>query len=88
MGGDELTELCYMVDVEGVRLNQRDLKNLLQIVSVFSESEIDMKTLSNPELFKKYKYVRIKLADIHEILKNVRVSKISYDGSGTFLGGE
>ena len=47
-----------------------------------------MKTSSNSDLFKKYKHVRIKLADIYEILKNVRVSKISYDGSGTFLGGE
>ena len=83
-----MTEQFYMVDFEGVCLNQRDLKNLLQSVSVCSDAEIDMKTLSNPELFKKYKYVRIKLADIHEILKNVRVSKISYDGSGTFLGGE
>jgi len=83
-----MTEQFYIVDFEGVCLNQRDLKNLLQVVSVCSDAEIDMKTLSNPELFKKYQDVRIKLADIHEILKNVRVSKISYDGSGTFLGGE
>ena len=77
-----------MGDCGGVCLHQGYLKYLLPIESVGSDAEIDMKTLSNPELFKKYKYVRIKLADIHEILKNVRVSKISYDGSGTFLGGE
>ena len=81
-------EHYYNIEFEGLCLREEDLKKILQKISVSSDAEIDMKTLSNPELFKKYKDVRIKLADIHEILKNVRVSKISYDGSGTFLGGE
>jgi len=50
-----------------------------------------MKTLSNPEIFEKYKSSESQLTDaleIYNILKQIDISKISYDGSGTFLGGE
>ena len=50
-----------------------------------------MKTLSNPELFKNYPKFPDKLTDaldVLNILKRIDISKISYDGSGTFLGGE
>ena len=50
-----------------------------------------MKTLSNPEIFKKYQPSETQLTDaldVLNILKRIDISKISYDGSGTFLGGE
>ena len=86
-----MTEHFYNIDFEGLCLNDKALKKLLQFVSVGSHAEIDMKTLSNPELFKNYPKFPDKLTDaldVLNILKRIDISKISYDGSGTFLGGE
>ena len=83
-----MTEHFYNIEFEGLCVNERDLKKLLQKISVSSDAQIDMKTLSNPEIFKKYQHVKIQLADVLDILNNFSISKISYDGSGTYLGGE
>jgi len=86
-----MTEHFYNIEFEGLCLNEKDLKKLLQKVAVSPDAEIDMKTLSNPEIFKKYQDSENQLTealDVYYILKRMDISKISYDGSGTFLGGE
>jgi hypothetical protein len=84
-------EHYYNIEFEGLCLREADLKKILQKISVSTDAEIDMKTLSNPEIFEKYKSSESQLTDaleIYNILKQIDISKISYDGSGTFLGGE
>ena len=86
-----MTEHFYNIEFEGLCLNENDLKKLLQKIAVSPDAEIDMKTLSNPEIFKKYRHSETQLTDaldVYYILKRMDISKISYDGSGTFLGGE
>ena len=86
-----MTEHFYNIEFEGLCLNEKDLKKLLQKIAVSPDAEIDMKTLSNPELFKNYPKFPDKLTDaldVLNILKRIDISKISYDGSGTFLGGD
>ena len=85
------TEHFYNIEFEGLCLREADLKKILQKISVSTDAEIDMKTLSNPEIFEKYKSSESQLTDaleIYNILKQIDISKISYDGSGTYLGGE
>ena len=84
-------EHYYNIEFEGLCLREEDLKKILQKISVSADAEIDMKTLSNPEIFEKYKSSESQLTDaleIYNILKQIDISKISYDGSGTFLGSE
>ena len=86
-----MTEHFYNIEFEGLCLNEKDLKKLLQKIAVSPDAQIDMKTLSNPEIFKKYQHSETQLTDdldVYYILKRMDISKISYDGSGTFLGGE
>jgi len=86
-----MTEHFYNIEFEGLCLNEKDLKRLLQEIAVSPDAEIDMRTLSNPEIFKKYQDSENQLTDalnVYYILKRMDISKISYDGSGTFLGGE
>ena len=86
-----MTEHFYNIEFEGLCLNEKDLKKLLQKIAVSPDAQIDMKTLSNPEIFKKYQHSESQLTDaleIYNILKQIDISKISYDGSGTFLGSE
>ena len=86
-----MTEHYYNIEFEGLCLREADLKKILQKISVSSDAEIDMKTLSNPEIFEKYKSSESQLTDALEIynsLKQIDISKISYDWSGTFLRGE
>ena len=86
-----MTEHFYNIEFEGLCLNEKDLKKLLQKIAVSPDAQIDMKTSSNPEIFKKYQHSETQLTDaldVLNILKRIDISKISYDGSGTFLGGE
>ena len=86
-----MTEHFYNIEFEGLCLNEKDLKKLLQKIAVSPDAQIDMKTLSNTEIFKKYQHSETQLTDaldVYYILKRMDISKISYDGSGTFLGGE
>ena len=86
-----MTEHFYNIEFEGLCLNEKDLKKLLQKIAVSPDAQIDMKTLSNHQIFKKYQHSETQLTDaldVYYILKRMDISKISYDGSGTFLGGE
>ena len=111
-----MTEHFYNIEFEGLCLNERDLKKLLEVLAVSADADIDMKTVSNPEIFKKYQNSKsqlthalnvletlkkglfdmglclpdadLKALSVLNILKDIDISKISYDGSGTFLGGQ
>ena len=88
-----MIEHFYNIEFEGLCLNERDLEKLLKLFSVSLDADINM----NLQTSNGHKLGEM-VADSwssqslgingSDILKRIDISKISYDGSGTFLGGE
>jgi len=88
-----MIEHFYNIEFEGLCLNERDLEKLLKLFSVSLDADINM----NLQTSNGHKLGEM-VADAwssqslgingSDILKRIDISKISYDGSGTFLGGE
>ena len=62
-----MREHFYNIEFEGLCLNEKDLKKLLEVLDVSADADIDMKTLSNPEIFKKYQHSETQLTDALDV---------------------
>tara|TARA_R100001163_G_C5039884_1_gene178266 strand:+ start:326 stop:598 length:273 start_codon:yes stop_codon:yes gene_type:complete len=87
------TEHFYNIEFEGLCVNERDLEKLLELLAVAHDAEINM----NLETSNGHKLggmisdawgSKLREEDGSNILKQIDICKISYDGSGTYLGGE
>jgi hypothetical protein len=88
-----MTEHYYNIEFEGLCVNERDLEKLLELLSVALDAKINM-NLETSEGHKLGERVadawgsKLREEDGSNILKQIDICKISYDGSGTYLGGE